>query len=444
MHHFGTDGIRGHAGVFPINEEGAWRLGLATALVMGRGGSVVVGRDTRPSGPALAEAVLDGLAAGGCAAVDLGVLPTPAVSYHVQRRGAAAGVVISASHNAAPENGFKLFGPGGAKVSESVEEQVERVFIHGGPPARGGRRTSVPTATEEYLDFVLGTVPPGLRLDGLKLAVDCGCGATCETTPEALRRLGAHVTTIHDTADGARINDQCGSQHPQAVRATADACGASVGLAHDGDGDRVTFVDEARQTVNGDRIIGLCARAAAARGELASAHVVGTVLTNIGLEWWLREQGLTLHRAPVGDRNVWERMIELGADIGGEPSGHLIFRRLLPTDDALLTALQLLAVVAQSSRPMSELAAEIPMMPQAVRNLKVTAKPAIESVPTLHGAVDAARELLNGSGRLIVRYSGTEALARIMAEGPDVPLLDQAVAVVESAFDEVGLVVGGH
>jgi phosphoglucosamine mutase len=438
---FGTDGIRGKAGIFPIDADGAYRLGRAVAARLGGpAGEVLLGRDTRPSGAELSAAVADGLAAGGCDVVDLGIVPTPAAAYHLRARGAAAALAISASHNAAPENGFKLFGPGGEKVFEDVEADVERLFWDGAPVGSApGRQSTLATAAEEYVEFAIGTLPAGQNLRGLKVAVDCGHGATSVTTPAALERLGLTVVTVNADHDGTRINADCGSQHPRAVMALAESSGADLGLAHDGDGDRVVFVDEKRQVVDGDRLIGLTARALAARGELGSRHVVGTVLSNIGLEKWLAGQGLTLHRAAVGDRNVWRQMLALGADIGGEPSGHVIFRRLLPTDDALLTALQVLSVTAEAGRSLAELASAVPMMPQAVRNVWVKSKPKLDGLSPVHESITAAKALLNGDGRLIVRYSGTESLARIMAEGPDTHLLGQVVGLVETAFRVAGL-----
>ncbi len=438
---FGTDGIRGPAGQFPIDEAGAWRFGLATARQMaGSGGPIYLGRDTRPSGPALSAALAEGIQAAGCDVVDLGVVPTPAVAQQLVAHGGAAGVALSASHNAAPENGFKLFGPGGQKVTEACESAIEALFWANEPvgPVRG-RLSTRPQAADEYVDFAVGTLPAGLSLAGLKVAVDCGHGATAYTTPAALAKLGVDVVTVNADDQGELINAGCGSQHPGTVRELADRCGAPLGLAHDGDGDRVVFVDELRSTVDGDRIIGLTAQAMARRGELAGGAVVGTVLTNIGLELWLREQGIALHRSRVGDRNVWLKMLELGAVIGGEPSGHLIFRRLLSTDDALLTALQLLAVVAESGRPLCELAQQVTLVPQAVKNVRVLAKPELEGLSPVSEAITAGRALLNGHGRLIVRYSGTENLARIMAEGPDAGLLGQVVGFVETAFSVAGL-----
>ncbi|MBI5831327.1 MAG: phosphoglucosamine mutase [Armatimonadetes bacterium] len=438
---FGTDGIRGPAGQFPIDEEGAWRFGLATARHMARGGGAVyLGRDTRPSGPALSAAVAEGIMAAGCDVIDLGVLPTPGIAQALAAHGGAAAVALSASHNAAPDNGFKLFGPGGEKVTAACERAIETLFWANEPVgAARGTLSPRPHAADEYVDFAVGTMPAGLSLRGLKVAVDCGHGATAYTTPTALARLGVDVVAINADDQGELINASCGSQHPAAVREAADRCGAALGLAHDGDGDRVVFVDEQRATVDGDRIIGLTAQAMARRGELDGQAVVGTVLSNIGLELWLREQGIALHRSRVGDRNVWLKMLELGAVIGGEPSGHLIFRRLLSTDDALLTAMQLLAVVAESGRPLCELAQQVALVPQAVKNVRVLAKPELEGLSPVSEAIAAGRALLNGHGRLIVRYSGTENLARIMAEGPDAGLLGQVVGFVETAFGVAGL-----
>lgn len=441
---FGTDGIRGPAGVYPVNPEGAYRLGRVVAYELAAGGGrVYVGRDSRPSGVGLVDALLSGLRDGGTVAVDLGVVPTPAVAHFVAAEQGVAGVAVSASHNPASENGFKLFGAGGEKLPMSVEDRVERVFRAPSPPplGAGGRRTARLHAAEEYVEFAVRTVPAGLDLRGVRVVVDCARGATGRTTPAALRRLGAEVTAIAADGDGARINEQCGSLHPETVREVVLESGALVGLAHDGDGDRLVLVDERGRVVGGDEVLGLIATALWARGELNGGHVVGTILSNGGLERWLTGRGLVFHRSEVGDRNVWQLMRRTNADLGGEPSGHTILRRLLRTDDALLTALQVLALLASSGRRLGELADEIPLLPQLARNLRVRRKPPLEDVPAVLAATTAARAVLNGDGRLIVRYSGTEPVARILAEGPDAGLLKALVDSVAHAFVSAGLAV---
>lgn len=439
---FGTDGIRGTLGTHPIDEAGGYQFGRAVAEVMAEGaGTVFCGRDPRPGGEELGQAVLTGLRDGGCDAVDLGVVPTPAVAHFVAVEGAAAGIAISASHNPASENGFKLFGPGGEKVCEGLERLVEEAFasveLRRAPnPGRLLRRLD---ATERYVAWAISTMPAGVDLRGLTIAVDCARGATRRTTPMALRMLGANVIAVADEDDGARINAGCGSLHPEFVRAAAARCQADIGMAHDGDGDRLLVIDEEGQTVCGDKILGIAARGLRERGELTGGHVVGTILSNIGLEHWLSSQGCQFHRSAVGDRNVWMLMRKHDAAVGGEPSGHMMFRRLAPTDDALISAIQVLAHMTRSGLRLCDLAREIPLVPQKSLNLRVSSKPAIDSLAPLRSAMHQADRLLGSRGRVIVRYSGTEPMARILAEGPDTAVLGQVVNLLHSAFQTAGV-----
>ncbi len=440
-HLFGTDGVRGVAGEFPVDADGARRLGLAMAgAACGGGGTVFVGRDTRPSGIALTAGLSDGLRAGGCDVVELGIIPTPAVAYFVQAYRGVGGISISASHNPAPENGFKVFGPGGEKLSEEVEARVAAAFAaEPGPAATRGGFAERRHAAEEYVDFAVSTVPAGARLAGLKIALDCARGATSVTTPLALARLGVELETTCCDTDGSRINESCGSLHPETVAAVAREHGADVGLAHDGDGDRLVLVDELGEVVCGDRILGLTAAAMYERHELTGDAVVGTILSNFGLERWLREQGLTFYRSDVGDRNVWNMMRRHDVDLGGEPSGHTIIRPLSRTDDALLTALHVLALMSVTGRRLHDLSSGIPLVPQATRNVRVAHKPSLASLPSVQTAIGEAERQLNGDGRLVVRYSGTEPLARILAEGPDPEMLSQVVTRVASSFAAAGV-----
>ncbi len=437
---FGTDGIRGTAGQYPVDETGAWQLGRAVAAEMAPGGAVAIGRDSRPSGVGLSAAIVDGLRQGGCDVVDLGLVPTPAVAWYVAAHGAAAGIAVSASHNPAGENGFKLFGPRGEKVTEALEARVERAMARSWPAsAAPGRLQVMADAAERYVDFALGTVPAGVDLHGLKIAVDCARGATAGTTPAALTRLGAEVITTCCEPDGARINDACGSLHPETVQALAREHSANLGLAHDGDGDRLVLIDERGELLCGDRILGLTAAVLGARGELNGGHVVGTILSNIGLEHWLRDRGLNFHRSEVGDRNVWTMMRRHNADLGGEPSGHTILRRLSHTDDALLTALHVLSLKALSGRDLHDLAADIPLVPQLTANLRVHRKPPLESLPPVCDAVNQAQTLLRDNGRMVLRYSGTEAVVRILVEGPDTSLLRQVTGLLSTALHTAGI-----
>ena len=436
LRYFGTDGIRGTAGEHPVDGAGAERLGRAVAQVLGGPARVVcLGRDSRTSGEGLAAALADGLRAGGCDVMDLGMVPTPAVAHFVDVHGAAAGIAVSASHNPADQNGFKVFGAGGEKIGWPVEHRIETAFDRALPdaPERGGL-TRVEAAAEQYVTFALATVPRSMRLDGVKIAVDCARGATCHTTPLALERLGAKVVPVCCEPDGAHINEACGSLYPELVQHHAARTSAALGLAHDGDGDRLILVDEQGEVVCGDRILGLSAAGLQERDELTRNRVVGTVLSNFGLERWLGERGVDFARAEVGDRNVWQMMRKQGADLGGEPSGHTIFRRLARTDDALLTALHVLALRQSSGLTLHELARRIPMVPQVTANLRVKAKPELEAIPGLPLAMAEAQRLLDGEGRVVVRYSGTEPVARILAEGPDKAVLQDVVGMLSTAF----------
>ena len=439
---FGTDGIRGRAGVSPVDADGAYRLGRVVAWELAGGaGTAFVGRDTRPSGVDLADAVLRGLRDGGCRAIDLGVVPTPAVAHFVASREARLGLAVSASHNPADENGFKLFGAHGEKLPVALEQRVAQRFQAPAEPpvGSGGVIASEPRAAEAYVDFAVSTVTPGLSFDGLRLVVDCAFGATCHTTPEALRALGAKVTTVCGEPLGEWINAGCGALYPAQVASQVGQLEGALGLAHDGDGDRLVMVDERGRALDGDVSLGLVAEELHLRGALNGGHVVGTIISNVGLEQWLTGQGLTFHRSEVGDRNVWELMRRHHADLGGEPSGHTILRRLSRTDDALLTALQVLSLVVTSGRPLSELAAAIPMMPKQTLDLRVRAKPELSGLPMVSQAVQDAQRILDGDGRLVLRYSGTESVARILVEGPDVDLLDEVVELVQAAFRAEGV-----
>ncbi|MCC7495619.1 MAG: phosphoglucosamine mutase [Fimbriimonadaceae bacterium] len=440
---FGTDGIRGVAGQFPVDCEGAYRLGRIVAQVLAAGaGEVLVGRDSRPSGRLLTAALGAGLCDGGGRMVDLGVVPTPAVAWAVADRSAAAGVAISASHNPAADNGFKLFGAGGEKLPVRLEARLAAIFETPAElaptSARGAWRTD-PGAAARYVGYAVSTFPGGLDLRGLTIVVDAAHGATGWTTPAALRQLGATVVPLACDLVGEQINAGCGSLHPGQVAAAVRACGATLGLAHDGDGDRLVLVDERGEVVDGDRILGLTAHWLQRQGALTGGRVVGTILSNSGLERWLCGHGLTFHRAAVGDRNVWTMMRQHNADLGGEPSGHTIVRRLSRTDDALLTALQVLALVVSSGRTLHELAQRIELLPQHSLDLPVGRQPEWQAVAPVARAVAAARATLGAPGRVVVRYSGTEPVARILAEGPQPAVLQAAVAQIADGFRRAGL-----
>ncbi len=425
---FGTDGIRGLANQYPVTPELAFRLGKAGASYFGRRGHrsrIVVGRDTRLSGQMLEGALLAGVSSAGGDVLRVGVLPTPAIAWLTRHYKADAGVVISASHNSFEDNGIKFFSPVGEKLSDAAEARLEALTLGkaidrlSATGAAIGRVLDEPQAAEAYCQMALESVPASLNLRNLHIVVDCGHGATYFSTPEVLRRLGARVTVLHDLPDGRNINADCGSTYPQAMQEAVVRLGADLGLAHDGDGDRVLLADERGQLVDGDRMVGLCAIHYKARRELSKNLVVGTVMSNLGLELALQERGITLLRAAVGDRYVLQQMKRRGAILGGEQSGHVIFRRHLATGDGLITALQVLRVMKETGKLLTELAGFMVQVPQVLINVRVARRVDLDSISVYTAALKRARVQLKGRGRVLVRYSGTEPKVRVMVEGLD-------------------------
>lgn len=431
---FGTDGVRGIANK-DLSAELAYRLGRATAYVLARDRQrppILVGRDTRISGDLLEAALTAGILSTGADVWQVGVVPTPAVAYLTRTLGAAAGVVISASHNPVADNGIKIFGPDGYKLPDALEGEIEALV--GGsmehlPYPTGaavGRRFAREEAAERYLAHVLSTVRVQLR--GLRIVVDCANGAASHMTPRVLRELGAEVIAINHEPDGLNINANCGSLSPGALQRAVLDYGAHLGLAHDGDADRLIAVDEKGQIVDGDRILLACALHLKAKGELAANTVVVTVMSNGGLHRALREAGIEVRETPVGDRYVLEEMLRCGAILGGEQSGHIIFLRHNTTGDGLITALQLLEVMVSTGTPLSALAARMESLPQVTRSVRVADKERAMGDPRLAEAIAQAQRQLNGRGRILVRPSGTEPVIRIMVEGP---VREELEAIVE-------------
>lgn len=424
-HLFGTDGIRGKAGEEPVTPDLFFRVGKAAALFFGKGHPrprLLIGRDTRESGRALDNALAAGFASGGGEALKAGVLPTPALAVLTRRYKAQAGAVLSASHNPYEDNGLKFFSPKGEKLTDAQEVELEALLKPGAlehaVPALGVVR-DLPEAAEAYRRFAKETLPKGLSFKGLRLVVDCGHGASGVSTPAVLRALGAEVHVLNDAPDGRNINHACGSTHIEGLLKAVRRRKAHAGLAHDGDADRVLMADEKGRLVDGDRMMGLCALHLAAHGALPKKTLVATVMSNLGFEQALAKRGVKVLRAQVGDRYVLEMMKERGAILGGEQSGHVIFRRLLPTGDGLVTALQVLAVLKREGKSLSELAGFFTEVPQLLVNVKTARKAELAGIPSVAGAVAAAEEALKGRGRVLVRWSGTEPKARVMIEGPD-------------------------
>jgi phosphoglucosamine mutase len=423
---FGTDGVRGLANA-DLTPELALALGRAAVGVLraerhGAAGrpAVVVGRDPRASGTLLESALVAGILSAGGNVLAAGVVPTPAIAFLTRHYGAAAGAVISASHNAMPDNGIKFFGPEGFKLPDAVEDRIEAAVgaaDHGAPrpvgAEVGGLRPTADDAVEAYLAHLLDGVPD---LGGLEVVVDCANGAAAEVAPEAYRRAGAKVTAVAAEPDGHNINDGVGSTHPGHVQAALARTGAAVGLAHDGDADRLLAVDEHGRLVDGDVILAICALDARDRGALPTGTVVTTVMTNLGFRKAMAEHGIAVEQTAVGDRYVLEAMLAGGHTLGGEQSGHLIFLDRATTGDGLLTGLRLLSVVARSGRPLSELAKVMGRLPQVLVNVRVADRHALEGSTAVWRAVADEEARLGDRGRVLVRPSGTEALVRVMVE----------------------------
>jgi phosphoglucosamine mutase len=418
---FGTDGIRGIPGTYPLDD--ATLYGVARALgkyLLERDAkpSALIGMDTRESGPHIASQLAAGLADDGVAFVSAGVISTPGVAWLVRQKKFSAGMVISASHNPFHDNGVKLFAGTGMKFPDEVEEHLE-LEIHN----HKGRETAphgiaVPTDRslgEEYLAYLRGRVIPGARLAGMKLVLDCANGAASQLGPSLFRSLGAEVIAIHDQPNGRNINDGCGSLHPENLQKKVIETHAALGVAFDGDADRAMFVSASGRHVDGDGVLLAVARFLKSAGHLNGGRVIGTTMANLGLERALEAEGLSLARVPVGDRYVLEEMLRSGANLGGEQSGHIIFLDDATTGDGLLTALKMACLVALRG-PLDELISGLKIFPQTIVNIHVKSKPPLESLPVVSAAIDKATKTLGAAGRVVVRYSGTEPKARVMVE----------------------------
>ena len=439
---FGTDGIRGTANRHPVTPEIAFRLGRAAGhLLRGSGGKprFVIGRDTRISGPMLEQALVAGLNSVGADALLAGVVPTPAVACLVTELGADGGVVISASHNPAPDNGLKLFGGDGYKLPDEAEERLEQLILSADadairPEGRDvGTIQAIPDAADRYGRMAISSVP-GMSLHGMRIALDCANGASFRTTPSVLRLLGADLALFHADPDGRNINEACGSTHPEEIARLVKETGAGLGISHDGDADRLVLCDEKGEIVDGDEILAITALDALRRGTLAGKTLVATVMSNFGLDECLKAEGGRVLRTAVGDRYVVEAMRSGNFSIGGEQSGHLIFRDHGTTGDGLLAALQVLRVMTESGRPLSELRRVLKKYPQAQRNLRVKAKPPLDTLPDVAHLVAATEETLAGKGRVLLRYSGTEPKVRLLIEGPDEAVINAAADAIASAL----------
>jgi phosphoglucosamine mutase len=417
--YFGTDGVRGAYGSPTMNEDFAWRLGVAAARWVAQGGvahgPVLIGRDTRASGGSLAQALADGLAHGGCAPSSLGVVPTPAVSLAVRTRGAALGAVITASHNPASDNGIKFFGGDGRKLTDAEEAAIEALLP--------GRRTDATAATvpalegtSDYLRAMSNVLKGSLA--GWKIVLDTANGATVHTSGRVLREFGAEVIAIGAEPDGQNINQGVGSEHPEKLGAAVRAQGARLGIAHDGDGDRGIFCDERGDVLDGDEVLTILALHALKQNRLPRRTLVITVQSNLGVDAAVAAAGGRVVRTSVGDRYVIEGMRAEGAQLGGESSGHIICADIAPTGDGLVAALRVLAVMLETGKPLSELRRSLVKFPQRTLAIKVRAKKPLENLTALPAEIRALESELGSQGRVLVRYSGTEPKLRLLVEGP--------------------------
>lgn len=441
---FGTDGIRGVANDYPMDAPTALAVGRAVAMHFARpGGLLVIGQDTRLSGDMLAHALGAGACAAGMDVAFLGVLPTPGIARLTAANGAVAGVVISASHNPFEDNGIKVFDADGYKLTDEVEETIEDLILNGQRDERVssrsvGRTKTVPDAEAVYLSFLM-EVAKGLSLAGVSIVLDCANGATYKIAPELFACLGARVTPMFCEPDGININDGCGSQHPEKLARAVMDLGADMGLAFDGDGDRLIVVDETGRVLSGDRIMAVCAGDMQQKGLLTSAGVVTTVMSNIGFHQAMKKLGIAVDTTGVGDRYVMQAMMARGAVLGGEDSGHIIFRDVHTTGDGLVAALRLLHALQTAGRPLSELAAMMTVYPQVLINVDVVRKPDLGSVPAIVEAVSTAEKTLGDQGRVLVRYSGTQNKCRVMVEGPSKDLTE---TLCRRIAEEVGKALG--
>ncbi len=442
--YFGTDGIRGQANRPPITSDIAMRAGMAAGTVFSRNGShrhrVVIGKDTRLSGYMIESSLLAGFTSVGMDVFLLGPMPTPAVAMLTRSLRADLGVMISASHNPYEDNGIKFFDPDGFKLSDETELEIERLIDTKAddllvPSDRIGRATRVESAQERYIEYAKRTLPKNLRLDGLRIVIDCANGAGYKVAPEALWELGAEVIKIGVEPNGRNINMKCGSTDPEALVDKVREVRADIGIALDGDADRVVIVDETGHIVDGDQIMAVIAESWHRRGKLAGGGIVATVMSNLGLERYLKDLGLTMARTAVGDRYVVEHMKKHGYNCGGEQSGHIVLSDFTTTGDGLVSALQILAAVISSDRPVSEVCKRFDPLPQILKNVRYTeGRPLDDS--NVRRVIEGAKAKLGQSGRIVIRPSGTEPVIRVMAEGDDEKLVQAVVGDICEAVQK--------
>jgi len=448
---FGTDGIRGIANAEPLTAEMTVRLGRAAAYFFKKKKNkighhrIVIGKDTRLSGYMFEGALTAGICSMGVDVLMVGPMPTPAIAFLTRSFRADAGVVISASHNPFEDNGIKFFSEDGFKLPDDYEMEIERLIYSGEidnvrPTGEGlGKAFRIDDAEGRYIEFVKNSIPKGLDFEGLKVVVDCANGAAYKITPTVLRELGADIITIGDKPDGVNINLKCGSLHPETLQRLVKEHNAHIGLAHDGDADRLIMVDEKGDLVDGDKVLAMCAIEFKRSGRLSHDTLVATVMSNFGLDIALKDAGIRVVRTQVGDRYVMEEMIKNNYNLGGEQSGHVIFLDYNTTGDGLITALQVLTLMQKSGKRLSELASCMKTFPQKLVNIKVREKKPLDTLDDFNKVIRESEKKLEGRGRIVVRYSGTETLLRIMVEGET---YEEIVQIIETVSDAVNKYIG--
>jgi phosphoglucosamine mutase len=439
---FGTDGIRGKANHSPMTGEIAFEIGRAAAHVLRKKDGlkkILIGKDTRLSGYMLESALTSGICSMGTNVVLVGPLPTPGIAFVTRSLRVDAGVVISASHNPFDDNGIKFFSSDGFKLPDETEREIEQTMFSKElgmirPEGAGiGKAFRIDDASGRYIEYVKSTFPKGRTLEGVKVVVDCGNGSAYKITPSVLSELGADVIPIHNNPDGLNINKNCGATHPEAMQQAVLENRADIGIAHDGDADRTLLCDERGEIIDGDRIMAICARDMKKEGTLKGKAVVATVMSNIGLEIFLKKAGIKLYRTVVGDRYVVEEMVRRRCNVGGEQSGHIIFLDHNTTGDGAITALQTLSVMSRSGKSLSELSSDIQIYPQVLVNVRVPKIKRVEDFPAVVSAIKRAEKRLQ-QGRILVRPSGTEPKIRVMVEGDN---MDEITTVADEIADVI-------
>jgi phosphoglucosamine mutase len=445
---FGTDGIRGVAGEYPLDRTTVWNLGLTLGKVLQRGEPagtvrVVLGQDTRESGSWIAHQLAAGLRSVGARVVEAGVIPTPGLAFLTHHHGFTAGVVISASHNPYEDNGIKVFSNSGTKLSESVELAIERELGQAGSDGQkdavlenGSSASSAdaPNLLEDYPERLFELIPADLPVSQFRLVVDCAHGAAHRVVPKLLRRLGIEAHILHAEPNGRNINLGCGSLYPQAMVESTQALSADLGVAFDGDADRAIFATREGKLIDGDHVLSIMAPFLQQRGLLQGAAVVGTLMTNLALEIWLARQGIGLKRTAVGDKYVLEEMQRSGISLGGEPSGHIIFAHLSLAGDGIITLIQMVRLMAETGQSFEELTRAFQPFPQIIQNVRVREKAPLEALPEVSRAIAECRSEIGEQGRVVVRYSGTEPLARVMVEAGEAGMVKYHAARIAQAI----------